>query len=126
MFDRRRSFPPPRDRPRSLLVAVLVVAVVAPLAVAGWARFDRPSASSAAAAGRFDPNVVRTAPVPPPDPVVTTVPAAEPPATPTAPELVTVAGSKLRRGVARPVSSPATVADVKIPKIGLYSAPGQA
>jgi len=37
-----------------------------------------------------------------------------------------VPGSRLRRGVARPISSPATIADVKGPRIGLYSAPGQA
>jgi len=37
-----------------------------------------------------------------------------------------VAGSGLRRGVARPVSSPALVADVNGSRIGLYSTPGQA
>jgi len=39
---------------------------------------------------------------------------------------VSVAGSGLRRGVARPVSSPALVADVNGSRIGLYSTPGQA
>jgi len=103
-----------------LAVAMIVVALAAPLAVAGWVRLNRPEPT--AAAGRFDPNIVRTvAPTTtttaPPEIVTTTVPPA--------PELVSVAGSKLRRGVARPISSPATVADVKGSKIGLYSTPGQ-
>jgi lipoprotein-anchoring transpeptidase ErfK/SrfK len=55
-------------------------------------------------------------------PVVTTTT----PTTTPAPEVVTVAGSRLRRGVARPISAPATVADVKGSTIGLYSTPGQA
>ena len=103
-----------------LAVAMIVVALAAPLAVAGWVRLNRPEPT--AAAGRFDPNIVRTvAPTTtttaPPEIVTTTVPPA--------PELVSVAGSKLRRGVARPISSPATVADVKGSKIGLYSTAGQ-
>ena len=101
---------------------LVVVGVIAPLAVAGWVRLNRPEPT--AAAGRFDPNIIRTvAPTtstttPPPQAVTTTVPPA--------PELVSVPGSKLRRGVARPISSPATVADVKGSTIGLYSTPGQA
>ena len=34
-------------------------------------------------------------------------------------------GSKLRLGVARPVGSPATIADAAGPRVGLYSEPGQ-
>jgi lipoprotein-anchoring transpeptidase ErfK/SrfK len=105
---------------RSLLVLLVVVAVIAPLAVAGWVRLNR--SEPTAAAGRFDPNIIRTvAPttttIPLPQIVTTTVPPA--------PELVSVPGSKLRRGVARPIASPATVADVRGSTIGLYSTPGQ-
>jgi len=101
-------------------MAMIVVALAAPLAVAGWVRLNRPDPT--AAAGRFDPNIVRTVAsttttTAPPEIVATTVPPV--------PELVSVAGSKLRRGVARPISSPATVADVKGSKIGLYSTAGQ-
>ncbi|MDQ4071133.1 MAG: L,D-transpeptidase family protein, partial [Actinomycetota bacterium] len=53
------------------------------------------------------------------EPTPTTVPAPEP-------QVVSVAGSRLRRGVARPVSLPASVAEVKGSKIGVYSTPGQA
>ena len=108
---------------RSLVVAVLVLALAVPLAVAGWVRLNRPEPM--AAAGSFDPNVLRTVAPPtttttaPPEIVTTTVP-------PAAPELVSVPGSKLRRGVARPIPAPATVADVKGSTIGLYSTPGQA
>ncbi|MGI8809619.1 MAG: L,D-transpeptidase [Acidimicrobiales bacterium] len=112
-------------RRRFVIAAVLVAVLAAPLAVAGWMRLNRPAPS--AAAGRFDPDVVRTVAQPAttttsttaPEPVVTTT-------STTVPEVVTVAGSRLRRGVARPISAPATVADVKGAKIGLYSTPGQA
>jgi lipoprotein-anchoring transpeptidase ErfK/SrfK len=102
-------------------MAIVVLLLAVPLAVAGWVRLNR--SEPTAASGRFDPNIVRTvAPTTtttaPPQIVTTTVPPA--------PELITVPGSKLRRGVARPISSPATVADVKGSTIGLYSAPGQA
>ncbi|MDQ3897908.1 MAG: L,D-transpeptidase [Actinomycetota bacterium] len=108
----------------------MVFAVLAsPLAVAGWLQLNRPASS--AATGRFDPDVIRTEPVVDPasrQPTTTTTTpvAVTEPAQAAAPEVVTVAGSRLRRGVARPVSSPATVADVKGSRIGLYSAPGQA
>ena len=128
MLDRRRqpqwSVGPSR---RFVIAAVLVAVLAAPLAVVGWLRFSAPPATPAA--GRFDPNVIRTGAEPPPtvtttttidpQPVVTTPPT-------TVPEVVTVTGSRLRRGVARPISSPATVADVKGSEIGLYSTPGQA
>lgn len=123
---RRRS-----ERRRLALWTALVVVLAVPLAVAGWVRLSRPDPT--AATGRFDPNVIRTAPAPPPEPVVTTTPTTAPvveapaaPAAPAAPELVSVAGSKLRRGVARPISSPALVADVNGSEIGVYSTPGQA
>ena len=104
-------------------MAVIVVALAAPLAVAGWVRLNRPEPT--AAAGRFDPNILRT--VAPPETTTTTaVPEVVTTTVPPAPELVTVPGSKLRRGVARPIAAPATVADVKGSKIGLYSTPGQA
>lgn len=106
---------------RSLVVAVIVLAFAVPLAAAGWIRLNRTEPT--AAAGRFDPNVLRTVDstttTAPPQIVATTVP-------PAAPELISVPGSKLRRGVARPIAAPATVADVKGATIGLYSTPGQA
>jgi lipoprotein-anchoring transpeptidase ErfK/SrfK len=105
---------------RSLVVAVIVLAFAVPLAAAGWIRLNRTEPT--AAAGRFDPNVLRTVDstttTAPPQIVTTTVPPA--------PELVSVPGSKLRRGVARPIAAPATVADVKGSTVGLYSTPGQA
>ncbi|HEX2117753.1 MAG TPA: L,D-transpeptidase, partial [Acidimicrobiales bacterium] len=123
---RRRS-----ERRRLVLWTVFVAVLAVPLAVAGWVRVSRPDPT--AATGRFDPNVIRTAPAPAPEPVVTTTPttlpvteAPAPAAASAAPELVSVAGSKLRRGVARPISSPAQVADVKGSTIGVYSTPGQA
>lgn len=71
--------------------------------------------------------VIRSAPttVAPDTPVVTTTVAPEPAPEPV-PEIVTVAGSRLRRGVARPITGPATIADVVGSRIGLYSAAGQA
>jgi lipoprotein-anchoring transpeptidase ErfK/SrfK len=106
---------------RSLVVAVVVLTFAVPLAAAGWIRLNR--AQPTAAAGRFDPNVLRTV-----DSTTTTAPAliVTTTAPPPAPELVSVPGSKLRRGVARPIAAPAMVADVKGSKIGLYSTPGQA
>lgn len=103
---------------RTVLVLMVVLAVTVPLAVAGWARLSR--SEPTAAAGRFDPNVIRT--VAPTTTVAPVVAATVPPA----PELISVPGSTLRRGVARPISSPASVADVKGSTIGLYSVPGQA
>lgn len=119
MFDRRPG------RRRFVIAAVLVAVLAGPLAVVGWLRLNQPAPT--AASGRFDPDVIRTVAAPPtttsttvaPEPVVTTVPT-------TVPEVVTVAGSRLRRGVARPIAAPATVADVKGSRIGLYSTPGQA
>ena len=121
---------------RFVLAAVLVAVLAVPLAVAGWVRLNPPAPTGAS--GRFDPNVLRTVgstmPEPPvettvattsttiavaPEPVVTAPPT-------TVPQAVAVAGSRLRRGVARPISAPATAADVKGSKIGLYSTPGQA
>jgi hypothetical protein len=106
---------------RPLVVAVVVLAFAVPLAAAGWIRLNR--SPPTAAAGSFDPNVLRTVAsttttTAPPQIVTTTVPPV--------PELVTVPGSRLRRGAARPIAAPAMVADVKGSKIGLYSTPGQA
>jgi len=123
---RRRGFSAEPGR-RFVPAAVLVVALAAPLAVAGWVRANRPEPT--AASGRFDPNVIRTV-APPSTTTTTTAPqpvtAMVPTTTTTVPEVVSVAGSRLRRGVARPISGPATVADVKGSSIGLYSTPGQA
>jgi lipoprotein-anchoring transpeptidase ErfK/SrfK len=108
---------------RPLLFAVVVLALMVPLAAAGWVRLNRPEPT--AAAGTFDPNVLRTVAstttttAAPQIVTTTTVP-------PAAPEMVSVPGSRLRRGVARPIQAPAMVADVKGSKIGLYSTPGQA
>ncbi len=116
-------------RRRFALAALLVAVLAAPVAAAGWLWLNPPTPS--AATGHFDPNVIRTVAEPvttttsstttttAPEPVVTAPPT-------TVPEVVTVAGSRLRRGVARAVSSPATVADVRRSEIGLYSTPGQA
>jgi lipoprotein-anchoring transpeptidase ErfK/SrfK len=114
MLDRRRRL----GSRRPALAAALVVVLAVPLAVAGWMRFDRPSSTG----GRPDPALIETVSPPATEPT-TTVAAA---AVAAAPELVTVPGSTLRRGVARPVPAPATVADVKGSKIGIYSTPGQA
>ena len=109
---------------RSALIVVLAALVVTTAGLVGWLQL-RPPAHDAAASGRFDPNVLRAvgAPTTVPEPPVTTTVA---PAPAPAPSLVEVPGSKLRRGVAHPVASPATIADVKGSKIGLYSTPGQA
>jgi lipoprotein-anchoring transpeptidase ErfK/SrfK len=112
---------------RRFVLLTLVVAVLAPLAAAGWVYLNRPEPT--AASGRFDPNVIRTVAAPSTT-TTTTVPVVATTAptttTTTVPETVTVAGSSLRRGVARPITSPATVADVKGSAIGLYSTAGQA
>ena len=126
MLDRRRRL----GGRRFFIAGVLVAVLASPLAVAGWLRLNRPAAT--AASGRFDPNIIRTVPTTEPaalEVTTTTTPAPEPvaePAPPPQPELVTVAGSRLRRGVARPVSAPAMVADVRGSTIGLYTTPGQA
>jgi lipoprotein-anchoring transpeptidase ErfK/SrfK len=122
MFDRR----PGR---RGFVVATVLLAVLAvPVAVVGWLRLNE--AGPTAATGRFDPNVIRTVAQPAPTTIATTTTTVPEPVvtttTTTVPEVVTVAGSRLRRGVARPVQAPAMVADVKGSKIGLYSTPGQA
>lgn len=126
MLDRRRPWQQKADRRPWLVAAVLVTMVAAPLAVMGWAR--QHNAPPSAVSGRFDPNVVRAVAAPvgnlDPEPEVTTTTAVTAPPAPAA-DLVSVPGSKLRRGVAHPVSSPATIADVKVSKIGLYSAPGE-
>ena len=115
MLDRRRRL----GSRRPALAAALVVVLAVPLAVAGWMRFDRPSPT----AGRPDPGLIETVSPPVTEPPATTTTAV---AAAAAPEQVTVPGSTLRRGVARPVPAPATVADVKGAKIGIYSSPGQA
>ncbi len=117
MWDRRR---PTFGRRRFAIAAVLVAVLAGPLAVVGWFRVTEPAPT--AASGRFDPDVIRTLAEPVttstlPQPVVT-VPAPEP-------ETITVAGSRLRRGVARPIAAPAMVADVRGSTIGLYSTAGQ-
>jgi hypothetical protein len=105
-----------------VVTAVLVAVLAGPLAVAGWIHYNRPAPT--AAAGRFDPNILRTVAQPAP---ITTVPEPVVATTvPPAPEVVSVPGSRLRRGVARPIAAPAMVADVKGSSIGLYSTPGQA
>src|SRR5436305_14187144 len=125
MLDRRRPWVRRAGPGRSALIVVLAVLVVATAGVVGWMQLHQPAPD--AAAGRFDPNVLRvaTAPTTVPEPAVTTTVAPAPAPDP-APSLVDVPGSKLRRGVAHPVASPATIADVKGSKIGLYSTPGQA
>jgi lipoprotein-anchoring transpeptidase ErfK/SrfK len=117
MLDRRRRL----GSRRPALAAALVVVLAVPLAVAGWMRFDRPSSTG----GRPDPALIETVSPPATEPPATTTTVAAA-AVAAAPELVTVPGSTLRRGVARPVPAPATVADVKGSKIGIYSTPGQA
>jgi len=114
------------DRRRPLLVGLVIALLAGSFAFVGWAEL-RPSVPPAASAigpdlGATVTPLVAEAPLVEPA-VTTTVPA--PPPEP-APEVVTVAGSRLRRGIARSISSPATIADVKGPRIGLYSTPGQA
>jgi lipoprotein-anchoring transpeptidase ErfK/SrfK len=117
MFDRRRR------RPQFLVAAVLGAVLAGPLAVVGWLRLNQTTPT--AAAGSFDPNVIRTVAEPV---TTTTVPAPVETTTTstTVAETVTVAGSRLRRGVARPIAAPAMVADVQVARIGLYSTAGQA
>ncbi len=122
MFQRRAA------RRRFALAALLVAVLAAPVAAAGWLWLNPPTP---AAIGHVGPSVILTVAEPvttttsstttttAPEPVVTAPPT-------TVPEVVAVAGSRLRRGVAGAVSSPATVADVQVSEIGLYSTPGQA
>jgi lipoprotein-anchoring transpeptidase ErfK/SrfK len=109
---------------RPLVVAVVVLALAVPLAAASWVRLNRPEPT--AAAGTFDPNVLRTVASTTTTTAALQVVTTTVPVPPAVPELVSVPGSKLRRGVARPIAAPAMVADVKGSKIGLYSTPGQA
>jgi lipoprotein-anchoring transpeptidase ErfK/SrfK len=120
---------PARRRPA--VVALVVALVVGSLAAIGLLQVRSNGLQRAALAGTagVGPTTTPTTAAPPVvvDPVVSTTVAEPPPPAP-APEAQTVAveGSSLRRGLARPVSSPATIADVKVARIGLYSAPGQA
>jgi len=117
---------PGRRRP---VVLTLVMALLTTgVAVAGWFAFRPYGPTGAAKVVGVDTAAAPTTVVlPPVEPEVTTTTAVPVTVAPEPePEVVTVAGSKLRRGVARPISSPATIADVKGSRIGLYSAPGQA
>ena len=122
MLDRRRQ-----PGSRAFLIGVVLVAVLAgPLAAAGWFRLNQPATAET---GRADHSLIRTAPTVPPAPEPTTTTVPEPVAAPEPepePQRVAVAGSRLRRGVARAVPLPAIVADVEGSEIGLYSTPGQA
>jgi lipoprotein-anchoring transpeptidase ErfK/SrfK len=118
MFDRRRR------RPQLLIAAVLVAVLAGPLAVVGWLRLNQTTPT--ATAGTFDPNVIRTVAEPATTTTTTVAAPVETTTSTTVAETVTVAGSRLRRGVARPIAAPAMVADVKVARIGLYSTPGQA
>ncbi len=123
---------PARRRPA--VVALVVALVVGSLAVIGLLQVRSTALQRAALAGpaEAEPTTPPTTAAPPivVDPVVSTIvadPAPAPaPGPEPEPETVTVAGSTLRRGVARPISSPATIADVKVAHIGLYSTAGQA
>lgn len=119
---------PKRGRPPLVAVAAMVVAVVSgSLAVARLVQPARPAPTAAVGAFDVAPTTTPTTePAAPVEPPVSTTVVVPPPAPEPAPAVVTVAGSRLRRGVARPVSSPATIADVRGPRIGLYSTPGQA
>ncbi|MDQ6727179.1 MAG: L,D-transpeptidase [Actinomycetota bacterium] len=117
---------PARRRPA--VVALVVALVVGSLAVIGLLQVRSSGLQRAALAGTADasPTTPSTTDAPPAvvDPVVNTTVA--PPAPAPEPETVTVPGSTLRRGTAGAVSSPATIADVDVSRIGLYSMPGQA
>lgn len=82
--------------------------------IAGW-RYGAPGEERAVVAG---PPVTVPAPVPPPP---ETIPPAPAPVTVEDPE-----GSRLRLGRARPVGSPATIADAIVPVVPVFSAPGDA
>jgi lipoprotein-anchoring transpeptidase ErfK/SrfK len=122
---------PGRRSPFAVIVLVSAL-LAAPLAVAAWLH-GMPK-TVPAVSGRFDANFPRLDTPIVDQPVV--APAAPAPAAAADPAPapaaaaeasgVAVAGSKLRRGVARAVSLPATVADVAPSRIGLYSTPGQA
>lgn len=121
---------PGRRRPVALTMVIALL--TGSFALAGWFAF-RPFGSTEAARllgvdAAAAPTTVAT--VPPVAPEVTTTTAGPEPVADPEPEpevvAVAVAGSRLRRGVARPISSPATIADVKGSRIGIYSTPGQA
>lgn len=129
------------DRRRPLLVGVVIALLAGSFSFVGWAQLrpSKPTAATASVIGAelrpdpgpgVDPTVAPLMAEPPPIEEAappTSVPATEPePAAQPEPEVVSVAGSHLRRGVARPISSPATIADVRGSRIGLYSTPGQA
>ena len=107
----------------SRLGTVVFVLAAVTVSIAGW-RYGSSVEVSTAAAG--PPVTVDTPPaaVPHTVPVPVPVPAPEPVA-----ERETVEdpeGSKLRLGLARPVGSPATIADANGADVPLFSAPGDA
>ena len=115
-------------RRRPVVLTLVIALVTGSLALAGWFAFQPFGSTEAARVLGVDTAAAPTTVVtmPPVEPEVTTTTAVPEPVPEPEPEVVAVAGSRLRRGVARPISSPATIADVKGSRIGLYSAPGQA
>jgi lipoprotein-anchoring transpeptidase ErfK/SrfK len=104
-----------RRRRGSRAAAVGVVAIALFLAGALWLQ-DRDS-SGAGAIIASAPTTTTTAPPP-----TTEAPTTQPPSQ----VADGSSGQQFRYGVARPVSSPATVADVIVPRIGIYEDMGQA
>ncbi len=120
---------PGRRRPLDVALVVMTALVAGSLALAGWLQFRLGEGTAAPRGAALIETTPTTNVTPPPvEPVVTTTTTVPEPVPAPEPESlgVTVAGSKLRRGVARPISAPATIADVNGSRIGLYSTPGQA
>ncbi|HEX2192622.1 MAG TPA: L,D-transpeptidase [Acidimicrobiales bacterium] len=105
--------------------AATAAAVFVVAGLIGWQVIDSPRARTTTVRAQAPATTVAapvTAPptVPPTEPP-TTVPPPPPPST-----HAPAPGSRLRLGVARPVGSPAQVADAIVSRLGLYSQPGQA
>ncbi len=105
--------------------AGVAAGVLAVAGLLGWQMTDSPKPRTTRVVAQEPPTTalapVTALPTVPPTEPPTTVPPPPPPST-----HAPAPGSRLRVGVARPVGSPAQVADAVVPRLGLYSEPGQA
>ena len=114
-------------RAKRAVKAGLAAAVFVTAGVVGWQLTDSPKPRTTVVAADETPPTSAWTPVT----ALPTVPPTEPPTSTTvaAPAPATRpdgGGSRLRAGTARPVGSPAQIADAVGPKLHLYSEPGQA